>query len=127
MLFSFTTVSYATPTDFEDSNVEASLNSMADGIYEIYLFLRNRVAIPLIILSIASCGFRVLAATFFESGPNPTASVYKQFIVSVGVLGALFVLPKVVGYVRELLEASAWKPTTGVFRHSFQRIFYFRR
>lgn len=113
----FSVQCYASPLeDIEDALVQSNLEEMANRIYEVYALIRNKVAIPLIILSIASCGFQVIASQFFETGPNPIAAVYKRLYTTIAVLGTLFALPHVIGEAIELLKSSAWKPATGAFQ-----------
>lgn len=86
------------------------MTDMGNEVMEWYRFLRDKVAVPFLILSFASCGFKIFSSAFLSRAEQTTNQIIQQFMTSAIALGILFMLPYIVGAVRELLEGTAWQP-----------------
>jgi len=68
------------------------------------------IAVPLLILSFASCGFRFVGVGFLQKGEFSADAVMKQFTTSVLTMIVLLLLPTILAWARSILEGLAWKP-----------------
>ncbi len=106
MLFSILTQvvpAYAAETDV----YLQEMNTLA--IYW-YLFIRNYIAVPIMIVSFAVCGYRFFLCAFMGKPEYAIDSVKKQFLNSIFTLIALFALPMVMKLVKNIVESSMWTP-----------------
>ena len=77
-----------------------------------YRLIRDHIAVPLLIISFAISGFKILGAGFNSSGDKAMAEAKAQAITSAIALIVLFVLPYLIGSARQMLESTGWKPPT---------------
>ena len=87
-----------------------SLDTMGDKIYEIYYMFRSGVALPCVIISFASAGFRVLGAVFLSKPEMAYDKIKKQVLYTVMAVFVLIFLPVIMGWAKEQLASTAWKP-----------------
>lgn len=98
------------PTSVSAAGDEATyLADMNSRLWTWFLLIR-RIAFPLLAVSYASCGFRVLSASFKSRGDQAIDSVKNQIIVSTLALIVLICLPLIIGEARDMLNGSAWTP-----------------
>ena len=90
------------------------LDTMNDKTFSLYKTFRNCIAMPLVILSFASCGFKILSAMFTGQSQDMT-KIKKQILYTVMGLFALYFLPLIFGWAKGQLEATAWKPPAAIF------------
>ena len=97
------------------------MENMGKNIMSWYRLIRNNIAVPLLIVSFASCGFKILFSGFNAGGDRAISEATTHFFTSMVALIVLFVLPYLIGSARQMLESTGWKPpTTSViipFRH----------
>lgn len=103
----------------------SDINSMGNKIMEWYYLIRNKIAVPLLIVSFSSCGFRILGAGFQSKSDQTIHEAYIQFLTSSLALLVLFLLPYLIGTTREMLEQTRWRPPAASiilpFPYSFTR------
>ena len=85
------------------------MTKMGNLIYKWYLIIRNNVAVPLLILSFASCGFRFLFSGF-ATRPGATDGAKTQMLYSALALGVLIFLPWILGAANDMFSKNAWTP-----------------
>lgn len=93
----------------DDGDAQASISKMNDKIMYWYYLIRNYIAVPLTIISFASCGFRMVGS-IFSSSPNAMDSIKTQIKVTAIAFAVLTFLPLIIGEAREMLESTAWQP-----------------
>lgn len=111
-----TTMVFAAPattltTSQEDA--EASILAMNVKIYRIYRLIRNNVAFPLLAISFASCGFKILGASILGTGKGSDRGIQaakEQIFVSISALLLIIVLPYLISYGIDLFKSNAWTP-----------------
>lgn len=91
------------------AGVDAKLDAMGNDIYYYYTVFRNHIAMPCIILSFSSAGFQILS-TIFTSSSGDLEKVKKQVLYTVMALFVLFFLPVIIGWAKDHLASTAWKP-----------------
>lgn len=106
-LFFFFTLCTNASAAGEESSYLAEMN---DRFWSWFLMIRNFIAFPLLAVSYASCGFRVLSASFKSRGDQAIDSVKSQIIVSTLALIVLICLPMIMGEAQDMLKGSAWTP-----------------
>ena len=97
------TALFITPVFAEDSS-----NMMA-GFWSWYSLLR-RIATPLLIVSIAACGFKLAVGCMSGSFVQVWDAVKKQMLYSVLALFVLIFIPYLMESVLNLVKSSGWKP-----------------
>lgn len=103
----------AVPAFASNTTANSDIIAMNNRIYQVYLLIRNNVAFPLLALSFASCGFKILGASIIGSGGGMDKGIQaakEQIITSVLALLFILVLPYLISYGIQLFRASAWKP-----------------
>lgn len=91
----------------------ASIEAMNDKIYRIYRLIRNNIGFPLLSLSFASCGFKILGAGIIGSGMGTDRGIQaakEQIITSVCALLLLLALPHILTFAIRLFKRNAWTP-----------------
>ena len=85
-------------------------NSFAWNIYK----LMCSIAMPLAIISFASCGFKFLGSIFLGSYVSPSnpdmQKAQKQFLYTVLFVMLIILLPRIFGAAIAFFKTSAWKP-----------------
>ena len=92
---------------------DASIQAMNSKIYTIYLLIRNDIAFPLLSLSFASCGFKILGAGITGSGngiDKGFQAAKEQIVTSVMALLLLLALPYLISTGIALFKRNAWVP-----------------
>ena len=85
---------------------------MMQGFLSFYSILRDKIAVPLLIISYATCGFKILSAGFSsQGGSRMIDSAKKQFLYSTLALFVLCLLPSLINSTITTLKSSGWKPT----------------
>ncbi len=87
----------------------AEISAMNDYAFNAYKIL-CRIAIPLAIVSLAFCGFKILGSIFFDMGQMDMSRLKKQIWYTVAALLVLLFLPRVMGWAIDQLKATGWKP-----------------
>ena len=90
---------------------EQYLDAMGDRAFSWYLTL-CKIAVPLLILSFASCGFKFIGSVFVKKGEFSFDESLKHFFMSVSSLAVLLLLPLIMTWAKELLQPLGWKPPT---------------
>lgn len=75
-----------------------------------YKTIRNYIAIPLMILSFATCGYKFFMCAFMGKPEYAIDGVKKQFFNTVIALFVLFLLPVAMTIARNLTESTQWTP-----------------
>lgn len=86
------------------------MTQMTEVIMDWYRLIRDHIAVPFLIISFASCGFSILSSALLSRGDQAVNAVIERLKASAIALIVLFVLPYLVGSVRDLLESTAWSP-----------------
>ena len=86
------------------------LEQLADEALSVYLFVRNCIAIPVLIVRYASHGFQILGSVFLTRGAEALDKVKKDILYTTLALLTLFLLPVLIGWGRKLFEGSRWRP-----------------
>jgi len=85
------------------------IDAMGDEVYRWYTIIRNYIALPLLILSYASCGFRFLFNGFMSS-PVSSDALKRQMLYATIALALLILLPHILGAARDVFGKNAWNP-----------------
>jgi hypothetical protein len=75
-----------------------------------YKTIRNYIAVPLMIVSFATCGYKFFMCAFMGKPEYAIDAVKKQFINTVIAMFVLFLIPVVMTIVRNLMESTQWTP-----------------
>lgn len=105
----------AVPAFASSADTTSAITDMNSKIYRIYLLVRNNIAFPLLALSFASCGFKILGAGFIGSGAGSDRSIQsakEQIVTSVSALLLILALPYLISYGKQLFKSTAWTPDT---------------
>lgn len=95
------------------NNVSGTGSTIAEANTNVvywYLLIRNYIAVPIMILSFASCGFKFLYCAFMGKSEYAIDAIMKQFITTIMALVLLFLLPAIMTSVKNIVENTAWKP-----------------
>lgn len=87
------------------------LDAMNDKIIEWYKTIR-KIAVLLLMLSFASCGFKIMSCVFMSKGEFAADAAKKQAFYSVLALLVLVLLPSIIMMGSDMFRATAWKPPT---------------
>ena len=90
-------------------DTSADISNMNDNAMKYYRSF-GRIIVFFAIVSLASCGYKILAAVFIGGEAN-MAKVKKQILYTLLAIIIYISLPRVFGYVIGLVSASAWKPS----------------
>lgn len=85
------------------------INSMMEKIRGWYILGRN-IAVPLAILSFASCGFKVLFNVLSTKGEYRFDAIMRQFLYTGMAIALILLLPVIVQMVIDIVKRVAWKP-----------------
>ncbi|MBQ7025420.1 MAG: hypothetical protein IJN31_02320 [Peptococcaceae bacterium] len=85
---------------------------MSARFWDIYITIRNNIAFPILALSYASCGFKILSAAYLSKSEFTHDAIKKQFLTSTCAFFLLISLPAVMTYVKNLVKATGWQPPT---------------
>lgn len=80
---------------------EAAVRS---AVYNIYIVIRN-VASAMCVVGIAGCAIQILAGN-----TNNASKAYSRLIAMLLAIGALWLVPFLLSYGKDLLGAGAWDP-----------------
>lgn len=75
-----------------------------------YKIIRNYIAVPLLILSFATCGYKFFMCAFMGKPEYAIDAVKKQFFNTVIAMFVLFLLPVIMSIARNLTESTQWSP-----------------
>lgn len=92
---------------------DLAISSMNTKIYTVYLLIRNNIAFPLLALSFASCGFKILGAGILGTGQGADKGIQaakEQIFTSVAGLFLVLLLPYLISYGISLFKSNAWTP-----------------
>lgn len=92
------------------ADVESKLDTMGTEVFGIYKLFLCGIAIPVLIVRFAACGFRVLGATFLSQGDTAIDKVKRDVTNSIIAMFVLFFLPTVIGWAIGIFSVNAWKP-----------------
>lgn len=96
-------------TNTSDWDAYASSAVMDNIGWDVYTFLRDKIAVPILIVSVAANGFSILGSAFL-SNPNALDAVKKRLATAILAFIVLMVLPSIFSLVVDLLKSTAWKP-----------------
>lgn len=118
MLCCMTISVLATPVTLSATSSATSLAEMNQKIYLIYLTIRNDIAFPLLSLSFASCGFKILGVGIISSGNGVDKgfqAAKEQILISACAMLFIFALPYIMSYAIRLFRSNAWVPGVILF------------
>ena len=109
LLFVFTaflcTPAFAEETDQTQSQILSNMDVLTLG----YVYAMRGIICPLAIVSLASCGFKILFAVF-AGGRADMPKIKKQVIWTVIGIIAFAMLPTIVRTAISMIRSAAWKP-----------------
>lgn len=88
---------------------DGNISDMMTQVLDWYKLIR-KIAVPILIVSYASCGFTVLFSAYMERGEKARDSVRKHIMESTVALLILTLLPKIIDETIGLVKSSAWQP-----------------
>ncbi len=94
------------------SESQTAINKMSESAFGWFLFVRNFLLIPFLILRYAGCGLRILGSVFLTKGEWTIDAVKKDFLYSTLALLVIIFLPSIMSWARGLFEANRWTPHT---------------
>ena len=92
------------------NNTEQYLDEMNDIALYWYTVIRNYIAVPLMILSFASCGYKFFMCAIMTKPEYAIDETKKQFLNTIILMFVLFAIPMIMTIVRNITEASKWTP-----------------
>lgn len=84
---------------------------MADKIFDLYLIIRG-ASVLFVILSLAYYGFEILSAALMSRGDMELDKIKKRILYMVIALIGIVMLPRLVGWAKDMALPNAWKPPT---------------
>lgn len=93
------------------------ISQMNEDIMYWYYLIRNNIATPLLILSFAASGFQIFGSAFTTKSGAIDKATHRMYI-SLMATAVLFLLPYILGAALELVEDSAWSPTTTYYKYT---------
>lgn len=96
-------------TETATSSTNHYINGMMKKIHGWYILGRN-IAVPLAILSFASCGFKILLNVLSTKGEYRFDAIMRQFIYTGLAIALILMLPVIVQTVIDIVKRVAWKP-----------------
>lgn len=123
-LFLFSFIFFLFPVSAA-TDAETTMNTYYDSIMSWYRIIRDNIAIPLLILSFAYSGFRILFSGFLGKSDTAYNDGIKKFWFSVFALMLLFLLPFIIQMGKSLFANTGWKPEGATFPEttSFTKFF----
>lgn len=89
---------------------EPYIAEMNNTIWSWFLQIRNHIAPPLLALSFAICGMRILGASFQNKGAQVIDTVKSQLFMSSIALVVLIALPAIMSAAKDIFASGAWTP-----------------
>lgn len=103
----------AVPASALNTNISSGANDTYAYAYKIYKIARS-IAVPLSILSLASCGFKFLGSIFFGNYASAASTdmmkARKQAVYTIIALFVVVFLPQIFYEAIAFFKQYAWKP-----------------
>lgn len=96
---------FAAETEYTQDQILGNMDALALG----YVYTLRGVICPLAIISLASCGFKILFAVF-AGGRADMPKIKKQIVWTVIGIVVYALLPLIMRTVIATLRSAAWKP-----------------
>lgn len=91
-------------------DTEKLLDNMIDTIMVWYNLIRTYIAVPLLILSFATCGFKFWSNAFRSKGEFAHDEIMGQVIKSGIALLVILFLPVIMVEIQKIVRRLAWEP-----------------
>ena len=89
---------------------ESYVAEMNNTIWSWYFQIRSSIALPLLAVSFAYCGIRILGASLQNKGEQVMDAVRSQILLSFLALIVLMALPAIMSAAKGIFATSAWTP-----------------